>query len=380
MQKPLPVKSIISSSNKFGLSLLQQIPDEKTVLISPFSLTASLYMLYLGSEGKTEAEVKKVLGIKVEKNILATSFHDWSKMILQKNQDCSFFLANGMWAEKTTPILPSYSRLLNDEFHAKIQNVNFLNKPYENLQDINYWIAQKTDFEIDNLVSKQDVSFDTKILLGNALSFKGNWELGFDRELTKPSPFFTDKNKQVYVEMMHQVHEFPFFENNELAAIALPLSCETTTNQLSLLFILPKNFASFSVDEKKILKVLSNLKPQIIDVKIPKIVLLEKYNLNNELNNLGMNNAYSRVANFSSINGKVDLFLSEVLHGASLSLNEYGIDTSLENSSSINLQSFEHQPNNSFLVNKPFFVLLMEMKSKSIVMIGKIAEPPPTIR
>lgn len=368
MQKQSDEMALIRSCNQFAFTINKTFPKQENTIYSPFCLYSSMMMAYLGSERKTGKELKAFLKLSIPKKTLPRLYNQWSKNALISHFNCKFFMANGIWIEKTTPILSEYSKTLLKCFHTKPQPANFQYAPEKMRATINNWIGKHTEFYVDHLLTKEDVTEDTKIILASGSSFQGSWETGFNEAFTTPSPFYI-KQKTVYVEMMHQTNRLPFYETQAFKAVALPFSCS-----YYFVVVLPKDpLIELNLNAKVYQKILTNLQEKTVDLKLPKFSIDRAYNLNDLLIQFHVTNPFSRLANFSEINGRLDLYLSNISHGSFLSIDEYGALSSSSDAKNISMKQLPFEV--SLHADHPFFFFLCDLKNFSLFFMGKCVEP-----
>lgn len=368
MQKQEDITAFIHSSNQFAFTIYEALPKERNKMYSPFCLYSSIMMAYLGAEKQTAKELKSLLKLHIQKENIPKVYNHWFKNTFTAHSNCELFFANGLWIEKTTPILSKYSNTLINCFHTKPQLVSFHYAPEKMRETINDWIGKRTEFHIEDLLTKDDVTEDTKIILASGASFKSSWKKSFNEAHTIPSPFHT-KKERVYVEMMHQVGTFPFYETTSLKAVALPFSCS-----YYLVVILAKNpLLELDLNVNTYQKILINLKEQIVDLKLPKFSINANYDLNGVLADLNITNSFGRLANFSAINGRLDLHLSSISHGSFLSIDEYGASTVASDADDISMDLIPSDV--TFHAERPFSFFLCDSNTFSLFFLGKCIEP-----
>jgi serpin B len=120
---------------------------------------------------------------------------------------------------------------------------------------------------------------------------------------------------------------------------------------------------------------LENLDLQKVHIRLPKFTLKERFDLNQVLSQLGISTAFTSKANFSGIDGKLDLYLSKVLHEAYFALDESGIVAAAATAASINTKSAGGVPK-EFIVDHPFIFALVDLQTKIPLFLGELITPP----
>ncbi|MGC8915352.1 MAG: serpin family protein, partial [Thermosulfidibacteraceae bacterium] len=219
-------------------------------------------------------------------------------------------------------------------YQGKATNVGFID-PLERGQAlllINSWVTEHTNGKIKDILKPFNVSQDTRLILTNAIYFKGNWKLQFDKNLTKDEDFKVSAEKRVKVPMMrmgmkgfNEYPEFRYTETDELQALELPYEGE----ELSMLILLPKKdlkSVEKSLSLKKIEEIKENMRLTPVDLYLPRFKFETAYSLNQVFTEMGMPTAFSDSADFSGIDGTKKLKISDVIHKAFVEVNEKGTE------------------------------------------------------
>ncbi|KAK6113064.1 Serpin (serine protease inhibitor) family protein [Brugia pahangi] len=161
----------------FTVSLMQKIAkDDKSAILSPLSVSTSLFMVYLAADGKTKEQLQKILGGTSRTSDLrqyfANQIADSANIKRQKIQvECSkSFLHKGGFSVKD-----SFKRMLRMYYNETMHEFNF-EKRKEFVKEINKWISRKTNKKIKDLIKEDSINKDTNILLMNAIYFKATWK------------------------------------------------------------------------------------------------------------------------------------------------------------------------------------------------------------
>nr|DAD48269.1 TPA_asm: hypothetical protein HUJ06_018206 [Nelumbo nucifera] len=95
------------------------------------------------------------------------------------------FFINGVWVEKSVNLKPAFKDIVNSVYKAEAEAVDFVNKPLEVTENVNTWVEEETNGLIKNLLPIHSIVGDTRIVLANALYFKGEWKKHFDKSKTE---------------------------------------------------------------------------------------------------------------------------------------------------------------------------------------------------
>lgn len=157
-------------------------------------------------------------------------------------------------------------------FNSEVESANFADA-VPTAAKINGWVEDKTNSKIKDLIKPDSLDDDTRLVLVNAIYFKGNWQHQFDKQLTRKEPFWTSEDKSVDVDMMHIKDDFKYGTIDELDATALELPYNDS--DISFLILLPRKRTGLKDLESKLKNVsLADLTSQMykseVEVSLPK--------------------------------------------------------------------------------------------------------------
>ena len=244
------VQSISQSNNQFAFDVYQQLRSvEGNLFFSPTSISTALAMTYAGAEGQTEKEIATVLQFKLPEEQVHSSFASlMSTLNAAKQKAYELRVANRLWGQEGFGFLPQFLATTRKEYGAELAQVDFVNEADQARQEINLWVEQQTNDKIKNLIPQGAVNELTRLVLTNAIYFKGKWEHEFDKKLTKDAPFTTSAGDKVKVPLMFQKEKFKYGEDKDVQLLEMPY----VGDNLSMLFILPKKVDGLSSLEKSL--------------------------------------------------------------------------------------------------------------------------------
>lgn len=394
---PLSASLISEKSNEFGFDLSPQLnyPDQNN-FYSPFSIFYALSILSNGAESATRSEIEKVLHWDSDRETMANSFDKLNKTIQAEKKTEEDSSSGSFIVRNTNTLFISNRCLLKDSFQdfieahygAKIDLVDFFN-PSEASKKINESIAASTHNKIDRLVQSSDIKPSTKAMLVNALYFQGHWSLPFDPVQTQSALFTADyfqkeeEEETCHVQMMHQESCFKYFENSLEQAIILPFQSDLKKTAPVLVVAMPNNSQNFQEWSKQITpeKLNNWLQESVfskVNLKLPKFSFRKSYELETPLKKLGIETAFSHLADFSSLSNS-PLYIEKIMHEAFLDIDEKGMEAAAATVISIGLTSIQipqDPPSISFNANRPFVFFLVDYQTKTLLFMGQfIGEP-----
>ncbi|XP_078395607.1 leukocyte elastase inhibitor-like isoform X1 [Cetorhinus maximus] len=373
-----------TSNVNFAVDLFKQLNKEDkdgNIFLSPLSISAALAMVYLGAKGNTAAQMAKVLAFDKVQD-LHSEFQKLQAVINKPNSNYLLKLANRLYGEKNFNFLSDFLGATVKYYQAELAAVDFSNAAEEARQQINAWTEAQTEGKIKNLLAKDTVCSDTRLVLVNAIYFKGNWEKKFQEGNTHEGPFQINQNESKPVQMMYQKAKFNMAYIHEIKAKVLELPY--VQSELSMIILLP--------DLEDNANGLENLQNQLtfdnlmdwtnpenmgnveVKVMLPKFKLEEKYDLESTLKLMGMVDAFNiSHANFSGMTEQSNLFLSKVVHKAFVEVNEEGTEAAAATAAIMMLRSAVITQ--EFMADHPFLFFIRHNPTRNILFFGRLSSP-----
>ncbi|KAM6298923.1 leukocyte elastase inhibitor-like [Aegotheles albertisi] len=378
------MENLRNANSRFALELLRRFSEANptgNVFFSPLSISAALAMVLLGAKGDTKAQVLKALHFD-EVEDTHSQFHTLTTDINRSDAPYLLRLASRLFGEKSYSFLPDFLTNTRKLYGADLATVDFLQACDEARKEINQWVEEKTEGKIPNLLPEGSVNNTTKLVLVNAIYFKGNWAEKFREADTTDTPFRLNKSESKMVKMMYQKKKFNlgYFPEDKIRVLELPYDGE----ELSMLILLPDDIEDDSTGLQKLEKQLTleklqewtspgNLYSTDVRVWLPKFKLEESYDLKSDLAAMGLLDVFvSGKADLSGMSGARDLFLSKILHKAFLEVNEEGTEAAAATAgiAMLCLITEEH-----FNADHPFLFFIRHNPTQSILFLGKYTSP-----
>jgi serpin B len=368
---------MVQSNNEFAINLYKQLQTQnqnKNIFFSPFSLYMAFGMVYEGASGNTAKQIQSVFKFDSNDKNRLENFSILYNILNQQDSTYKLSLANAFWVVNKYPILKSYTDILKDYYHAAAYNLDFCGNPSDSANQINKWASDNTNNKINQVIKSDDLNCLTKLVLTNAVYFKGQWGIKFDESLTKESDFFVNPNEVRKVPMMHIADgDFKYMQNDVMQMIELPYK----DGRMSMLVLLPKH----NIDELEknltsdnLNKWTKQLSGEKVELYLPKFKLALSYGLIQELQNLGITDAFSEgTANFSKITGKPDLYISKVIQDSFIDVNEKGTESAAVTVVVFTMKSIFHEKPDVFKADHPFIFIIKDNKTDLILFVGKFA-------
>ncbi|CAM4696533.1 unnamed protein product [Leuciscus chuanchicus] len=357
------MESLTAANTQFSLNLFKKISEGNAsgnVFFSPVSISSALAMVSLGARGNTEAQMIKVLGFNNEPPMMEQTQNPQTPAELKK--------------------------FLNDAksyYEAGLEKVDFKNQSEAARVNINQWVETKTQEKIKDLMPQGAIDGMTKLVLVNAIYFKGNWENKFPKEATRDGQFKLSKNKTKPVKMMYQKEDFPLAFIPEINSQVLELPY--VGKNLSMLIILPKEMEDDTTGLQKLEKALTYeklmewTKPEVmrqqeVEVSLPRFKMEETYDMKSLLISMGMEDVFDpQKVNLSGMSSNNDLVVSKVIHKAFVEVNEEGTEAAAA-TGAVMMACCYIKPQ-VFNADHPFLFFIRHNPTKSILFYGRFCSP-----
>ncbi|CAO2595698.1 Serpin B9 [Lemmus lemmus] len=360
------------------LKILCQNNPSKNVCYSPMSISSALAMVLLGAKGDTAVQISQALGLNPEEDI-HQGFQGLLSNLNEPSRKYSLRTANRLFAENTCKILPTFKESCLQFYQSELEQLSFANAPEKSRKLINTWVSKQTEGKIPELLSEDSVNSDTRLVLVNALYFKGKWHQQFYKENTMEMPFKINKSEKRPVQMMCQEDTFNLAYVNEVQAQVLEMPYEG--KELSLVVLLPDDGVDLSKIEEQLTSEKlhewtkrENLENIDVHVKLPRFKLEESYTLNSNLGRLGVQDLFSSSkADLSGMSGSRDLFISKIIHKSFVEVNEEGTEAAAATGGIATFAML--LPEEEFTVDHPFLFFIRHNPTANVLFLGRVCSP-----
>jgi serpin B len=336
-------------------------------------------MPYNGAAGDTKTEMAKTLAIgSLSDEDLNRANHYLMHTLAEADPAVQTEIANALWIQKDFPINSDFRTVCESFYDATAANLDFRGDPHSAAAEINSWVDKNTHHWIPVLVGA--IKPETRLMLTDAVYFKGHWSSPFKKEQTKPRPFHLLGGDLRRAAMMNQRGVYSYLENQNFQAIRLPYGIK----RYAMYVFLPRKTAGLpdflrSLDETRWTQWTSQFASRSGEIVLPKFETTYSKQLNGDLQDMGMRLAFdSGRADFSRIHR--DLFISDVEHKTWVKVDEEGTDAAAATSFSGTLARVAGGSMKAFemLVDHPFFFAITEQQSGALLFAGIVMDPTST--
>jgi serpin B len=364
------------------------------IFFSPFSIIIALAMAQEGAVGPTQTQMQKVLGLNPNTQARLQGFQQLISQINSPSQPYTLATADNLWPQQNFPLLPSFVNTLQTYYDSGVTALNYNLNSIGAAQTIDGAVSQETDGYIPQLLTAADVPPGTGLVLTNAIYFNANWQSQFNANNTAPATFTLPTGATESVSMMHQTLNGVVESYNGAASVfAMPYS-----NDGASMYIFLPPLGGMSALESQLTgpninawlaanstaMTSSGSVTQVV-LSLPKFTFSTSYKLAPTLSSMGMPLAFllpgPNGANFSGIDGNLDLFISQVIHQAYINVAEKGTTAAAATAVIITVYptgiSFPINPPPTipFNVDQPFIFMIVDNASNTVLFMGRVNDP-----
>ncbi len=369
--------ALTAGNSEFAFDLYKKIsagsPGEN-IFISPFSISMALGMTYAGARGNTGKQMADTLHFTLPQGDLHAAFASLAGQLNPtEGKEYKLSIANALWGQKDYPFTAGFLNVVDKHYGGGFNTVDFANDTESSRQTINRWVEDKTDNKIKDLLHQGDVTYLTRLVLTNAIYFKGDWAAKFMQEETRTAAFHIRPEQAIDVTMMRQTGSFGFAAVDGCRILEMPYAGD----DLSMVVLLPQA----GVDElgarltpALLDNWLGSLVEQQVAVSLPKFKFQSRYGLGDMLAELGMPDAFELPpADFSGMTGDKNLYITKVIHQAFIEVNEEGSEASAATGVVMGIKSAPRVA--EFKADRPFIFLIRHKSTGTILFLGRVTNP-----
>ena len=380
--QPGQTKTLVEGNTTFACDLYAQLHNRPgNLFFSPYSISTALAMTYAGARANTETQMARVLHFGQNQARLHAAFGALQRQFSQANQQngIELSLANSLWAQQGHAFLPAFLNVGQGEYQADLNQADFRTGAEAARREINGWVARKTKDRIQDILPSGSLNAVTRLVLANAIYFKGTWAEPFPKAGTSQQPFHLTATHQTDAPLMHHFDTVRYMENDLFQAVELPYA----GGELSLVALLPRKIDGCGALEGQLSaallsRCLGQMKSQKVELFLPRFKMESNFELGATLARMGMPDAFGLEANFSGMDGTRNLFISKVFHKAWVDVNEEGTEAAAATAVTM---AFKGMPANRpppppvFRADHPFIFCIQDTRSASLLFLGRLAAP-----
>lgn len=373
-----------TSTQQLGFALLRSVFSvEKSVCISPVNISLAIQAALFGARGNTAMEMLRTLGINApNRETLADDAQKLVQLLLQVPKKptlegpagtLKLVMVNSIWTQLGVQLNPEFSTAMQTSYLASCGSVNFGDP--RSVELINSWVAQATEQKIPTIIS--ELHPNSAAVLINFAYFKARWNHVFRKEATDNKPFCLDNNSTIDVPTMYLICTKRHFQDERVQILQM----HYTDKRFGMYIVLPARNVGLPT-------LVSNLSPELWQwwltqlkahsgtLSLPKFKIESRFILNDYLKQLGMIEAFSSQADFSSMLavGQPLFNLDAVIHKTFIDVDELGTEAATTEAI---YAAAGPRPISSFemIVDRPFLYVIYDTDTKTVLFMGTVNDP-----
>jgi serpin B len=368
---------LVKGNNAFCFDLYQQLKkQEGNLFFSPYSVSTAMSMTYAGARGKTAKEMAEVMHFTLSQERLHPAFLTLASRMksIDEGGKAVLSIANALWIQEGRfKLKKTYFKLMERCYGNTPFFVDFIQPEAREKTriKINGWTADRTREKIKELIPSGMLTDLTRLVITNAVYFKGTWAVQFERSKTSDSPFRVSPGKVVTVPMMYTGGLFRYKDDENIQVLELAYAGE----EVSMLVILPRDGYSVRDLERDMGRGsledwTEGLSLRDVRVFLPRFKVTGKFAMKETLKAMGMVEAFSDNADFSGMSN-TPLQIDEVLHRAFVEVNEEGTEASA--ATAVIMKKRGRIP--MFRADRPFIFLIRDSRTGAVLFMGRVSNP-----
>lgn len=370
-------------NNAFAVDLYDHLRTQPgNLFFSPENISTAFGMTYAGARGQTAAEMARVFHFTLPPDRLHPAMGALLAAMNAQHSGYTLRVADALWAQQGEDFLPDYLNLMQSDYGAGFHRVDFRTAPESVRGTINHWVEQQTNNRIQNLIGPGVLKPSTRLVLTNAIYFKGTWRDPFRKDATQEEPFHLSDGQTVKTPLMHRTGRYLYYDGGTFQALEMPYDSGQKGDELAMVVLLPKQTDGLAALERQFTSAALNdwigkMGPvsQVV-VTLPRFRMTQQFELSHALSAMGMPQAFSPAADFSGMTGKPGFLISAAIHKAFVDVNEEGTEAAAATSSIMVATAMRlPEPPVTFRADHPFLFLIRDAQTGEILFLGRLEDP-----
>lgn len=352
----------ISSSYESDFDFMKYMPKDQNYMISPFSIKMAMMMAANGANGYTQKEILSALGVSS-----IDEYNQKASDIITRynsNKDVNLNVANSIWLNKDEAMganfKGTYKKIISDFYKgvAREEKANSIAKK------INDFISKETSNKITNVLPTESPAGFLSALV-NTIYFKGSFKNQFDTANTKKDTF-TDRNgDKSEIDFMNQTKHFGYYENDGVQMLKMDYS----GRDIAMYILLNDDDKDVDIND-----IIGKMEYKNVSVSMPKFKTEFNKSFVDVLKQMGINTAFTNVADFSNMFDNVGTHISDVIHKTFIEVDENGTEAAAATVILMRMSSLPMPEEiKEFKANKPFTYFIRDEVSGEILFLGEYA-------
>ncbi len=381
------IQALADDNTAFALSFYDQVrTGNENLIFSPISLSLALSMTLTGAETSTLEAMRSALQLSLAEDAVHPAFNALLLAIEESQKDLpdeiegskfQLNIANSIWGQVDFPFKQPFIDTLAFHYGAGIHTLDFAGAPEPSREVINAWVEDETEGKIQDLLPQGSIDSLTRLVLANAIYFNGSWRFPFPRGGTKDAPFTTIDGEEMMVEMMRLSEKrLLYHQGDDFQAVQLPY----ISPDFAMTIIPPDDGDFLKVEDdltpEMIQALHANFQSELMHLQMPKLDFETTIGAKEVLMDLGMAEAFDpALSDFTGMADVEDLYISDVLHKATINVDEVGTEAAAATAVIVAETSAPIDEPISMVVDRPFLFLIRHTPTGTILFMGSVMQP-----
>lgn len=371
-----PASALAVSQAEFALNLLRNTNQPESTIVSPISISLVLAMLHSGAKNNTANQLLEVFAKGASDDAVYAHFCAFMSFLSSNNLSVTLESANKLYVDEKLKLLDSYLTGIKQNFEGQLEQVNF-ELAAKTTKKINDFVEKASHNHIKDIISPNAINDLTRLVVVNALYFKGDWHKEFNACETHEAKFYATPEKTTKKEFMQIEDEFCYFETDGYQVLGLPY----TNFECYLYVFLPTE--RYGLDDlinnlngTTLIDLIGFRDTKKVMVKLPKFKIEAKFELTQTLQKLGVVDAFNN-PDFSGMTEDAGLVVSSIVHKACIEITEKGTIAAAASAAVMQVRCAPIQnlePPKEFFADHGFVYVLTDDINSHMFFVGKVAE------
>jgi serpin B len=351
-------------------------------IVSPYGVSDVMMMVDVGAAGRTATQIQKGMLLPGSGSAEASAYAGLACALQSdgSSDGQALDVANALWGQQGVSFQTAFVDVLSQGYGAPLQTVDFASDPTGATTAVNAWVSQATQRNITGLLGPADVTPRTRLVLVNALYFKGTWATGFDPSMTAPAAFTLPDGSTANVTTMRGTIQVSVHSDTTLLVVELPYEGGALAMDILMPEPQPGDLAGFerTLTSPSLLQALiaSLGAPEWDIVHLPKFSFPTRVELGPVLQGMGITDAFmDGVADFSGMDGTRNLSLGAVVQEARIEVDEQGTVAAAGTGVTVCGGCLVVTSPPVVQIDRPFVFLIRDTRTAAILFMGQVVNP-----
>ncbi|KAL6982836.1 hypothetical protein U1Q18_016229 [Sarracenia purpurea var. burkii] len=386
----MDLRQSIENQTNVSLSIAKQVvadeAKDSNLVFSPLSIHVVLSLVAAGSKGPTLDQLLSFLKSKSadDLNSLTSQFITLVLADGGPRGGPRLSFANGVWIDQSLPLKPSFKHVVDTVYKSASNHVDFQTKAVEATNEVNSWAEKETNGLIKEVLPSGSVDSSTRLILANALYYKGEWNEKFDASKTKDHDFHLLNGSSVQVPFMTSKKKQLVSAFDGFKVLGLPYKQGEDKRRFSMYFFLPDAkdglpalWEKVSSESVFLDRHLPYQEVEVGDFRVPKFQISFGFEASKVLKGLGLVLPFSGEGLTEMVDSPVgrDLYVSSIFHKSFIEVNEEGTEAAAASAGVVKLRALLSTNKIDFVADHPFLFIIREDMTNAVLFVGHLLNP-----